>query len=78
MHYTYLLKLNDDEYYSGSTSDIKSRIKAHQNGQNLSTKNKRPVKLVWCCAFKTKKLAENFEQYLKSSSGFAFRNKHLI
>ncbi len=29
-------------------------------------------------AFKTEQLARAFEVYLKSSSGFAFRNKRLI
>ncbi len=78
MHYAYLLELNNGEYYAGSTLDIKSRLSAHQSGRNKSTKDKRPVKLVWCGMFKTKKLAQDFEDYLKSSSGFAFRNKHLI
>ena len=32
MYYAYLIKLDESEYYSGSTSDLKSRIKAHQNG----------------------------------------------
>jgi predicted GIY-YIG superfamily endonuclease len=70
--------LNTSEYYAGSTADVKKRLLAHKSGKNTSTKNKRPVKLVWCGMFKTKKLAQDFEEYLKSSSGSAFRNKHLL
>jgi putative endonuclease len=78
MYYVYLLKLNNSEYYAGSTANLESRVSEHEKGKNKSTKLFRPVELVWSASFKTRKLAENFEKYLKSSSGFAFRNKRLI
>ena len=78
MHYTYLLKLSNGDYYAGSTKDLPSRLDKHQTGSVPHTKKHRPVSLVWYSAFKNKELAINFEKYLKSSSGKAFRNKHLI
>jgi len=78
MHYVYILKQSDGDYYAGSTSNLENRLEQHSNGQNSSTKGKRPLELIWSAQFKTKKLAEDFEKYLKSSSGFAFRNKRLI
>jgi len=36
------------------------------------------LKLVFYAAFETKKKALDFEKYLKTNSGFAFRNKRLI
>jgi len=78
MYYVYLLQLKNGQYYAGSTLDIKHRLGFHNQGGCRSTKNKRPLKLVWYAGFRNKKIAENFEKYLKSSSGFAFRNKHLI
>jgi len=78
MYYVYLLTLSNREYYAGSTSDLKNRIKAHKAGKVLSTKDLRPVKLIWYAAFENKKLAQDFEEYLKSSSGFSFRNKRLV
>jgi putative endonuclease len=78
MHYVYILKQSDGEYYAGSTSNLENRLNQHNNDQNTSAKDTRPLKLVWSAQFATKKLAEDFEQYLKSSSGFAFRNKRLI
>lgn len=78
MYYAYILRLKDKSYYHGSSTDLKKRIKEHQSGVIISTKNLRPVKLVFYAAFETKKRAIDFEKYLKSSSGFAFRNKRLI
>lgn len=78
MFYVYILKLKDKSYYVGYSSDLKTRIKAHNEGLISSTKNLRPFKLVYYSAFSSQKKAVNFEKYLKTSSGFAFRNKKLI
>lgn len=78
MYYTYLLKLSNGDYYAGSSEDLKTRFKDHQEGKNISTKPFRPLKLIFYCAFPTKTQAIRFEMYLKSGSGKAFRNKRLI
>jgi len=78
MYYVYFLKLADGAIYTGSTTDIKKRIIKHNKGDVLATKGKRPIKLVFYCAFKTKERAIKFEMYLKSGSGQSFRNKHLL
>lgn len=79
MHYTYILQSQKDRtYYVGHTHDLKSRILKHNDGSVVYTSSKRPFKLVWYSAFAKKKGAIDFEKYLKSSSGFAFRNKRLV
>ena len=78
MYYVYILKLSNNDYYVGSSDDLKDRVKDHQEGSVISTKPFRPVKLVFYCAFPTKSQALKFERYLKSGSGKAFRNRHLI
>jgi putative endonuclease len=78
MYYVYILKLKDKTYYHGYSNNLKQRIKEHQDGKVESTKNLRPVRLIYCSAFEAKTKALKFEKYLKSSSGSAFRNKHLI
>jgi putative endonuclease len=78
MHFAYILELKDKSYYHGSTDNIEQRIRQHENGSVISTKNFRPLKLVFYAAFESKQKAVEFERYLKSSSGFAFRNKRLI
>ena len=78
MYYVYILKLNNGQYYIGFTKNLRVRIKRHFQKAVKTTTRIKPVGLVFYAAFKTQKLATDFEKYLKSSSGFAFRNKHLI
>jgi predicted GIY-YIG superfamily endonuclease len=77
MYYVYLLKFSNESIYTGSTPNLKERVKEHEDGKCLSTKNFRPVKIIWYCGFPTRLQARRFENYLKSGSGQAFRNKHL-
>lgn len=63
MYYAYILQLRDNSYYHGSASDLKERIRNHINGNVESTKNFRPVKLVWYAAFLSKLKAMQFEKY---------------
>jgi len=78
MYYVYILQLSDKSYYLGYSADLKNRIKTHSEGLVPSTKNLRPLKLIYYSAFISKKKALDFEKYLKTNSGFAFRNKRLI
>lgn len=76
MFYTYILKLDNKDYYIGHSTNLKQRIEYHKSGKVNTTRNKN-IELIFYSAFKKKSLAIRFEKYLKSSSGFAFRNKHL-
>jgi putative endonuclease len=79
MFFVYILKsLKDNSYYVGETADIRKRLSEHNNGSAHYSATKRPYILVWYCAFPSKTSALIFERYLKSGSGFAFRNKHLL
>lgn len=78
VYYVYILKLRDDTHYMGYSSELKSRIKNHIQGNIQQTKNLRPLKLVFYAAFESKQKALHFEQYLKTGSGFAFRNRHFM
>ncbi|MDP1629184.1 MAG: GIY-YIG nuclease family protein [bacterium] len=79
MYFVYILRSRkDNSCYTGVTTDLKKRIVAHNSGSVLYSSSKRPFILVWFCSFSNKKKAYNFEVYLKSASGIAFRNKHLI
>ena len=78
MYYVYILKLVNNEYYTGYTENLKRRIKEHTCGQERTTKKMLPCKLICYIAFDTKSIARKFETYLKTGSGFAFRNRHLV
>jgi len=46
--YMYILKCNDDSYYTGSTNNLELRILEHQNGIGANyTKSRLPVELVY-------------------------------
>lgn len=79
VHYVYLIQSQDnpDHHYIGSTSDLKTRMKAHNSGQSKHTTKFRPWKLVGYPPFADKRKAQEFEHYLKTGSGQAFANKRL-
>jgi len=67
MYYVYILKsLKDKKLYIGYTSNLKTRHKEHSEGGVKSTKDRRPLELIFYEAFKSKKDAQNREGYLKS------------
>ena len=79
MYYVYIIQSQKDKsYYVGISKNLKQRIKQHDWHLVKYSKGKAPFKLIWYCAFINKNKAYDFEKYLKSGSGFAFRNKHLI
>ncbi len=79
MFYVYILQSQKDKsYYTGTTENLKQRIKQHDQHLAEYSKSKAPFELVWFCAFKDKKKALDFEKYLKQGSGFAFARKRLV
>ncbi len=71
MIYTYILKsLTQDRYYYGSTSDLNRRIKEHNSGRVKSTKARRPWKLHYYEAYRTRSEAQRRERYFKKRSGY--------
>ena len=70
MHYVYMLySLKDFGFYIGKSNDLRQRITAHNSGSVLSTKNRRPLKLVHYEAFLFPTDAAAREKYLKSGYG---------
>jgi len=74
----YILKCSNGQCYTGFSANLKQRLKAHANGQVHFTKDKLPIELVHATYFANKQKAYDFERYLKSGSGIAFRNKRLV
>ncbi len=63
--YMYILECADNGYYTGSTINLKRRIKQHQNGEGSNYTRKRlPVKLVY------------FEEYDRIENAF-YREKQI-
>lgn len=78
MYYVYILLLADKTYYIGFSSELRKRVAAHMTGDVPQTGKYRPLRLIFYSAFTTKTKALEFEKYLKTGSGFSFRNKHFI
>ena len=80
MHYVYILRSinSPDQIYTGSTSNIEDRMRSHNKGANNHTSKFKPWELVWYCAFAKQRQAEDFEQYLKTASGIAFKRKRFL
>lgn len=78
MFYVYILKCVDGSFYTGCTENLEERFDRHQKGYVDATKNKIPADLIFYCTFESKYKAFEFEKYLKSGSGIAFRNKHFV
>ena len=70
MHYVYvLLSKKDDKFYTGCTSDLKTRFEQHREGKVFSTKNRMPVELIYYEACTNRLDAFTREKYLKSGMG---------
>jgi putative endonuclease len=78
MFYAYVLKLASGQMYVGHTHDLKKRLAEHKRGGVDATKHRRPFELLFYASFNSIEKARDFEKYLKSPSGKAFRNKRLI
>jgi putative endonuclease len=78
MFFVYLLQLKNGQIYTGFTQNLEKRLKKHKSGSVPTTDRIPPEEIVFYAAFKDKTKALECEKYLKSSSGFAFRNKRLI
>jgi putative endonuclease len=79
MFYIYILKLANGQHYVGYTTNLDNRLARHACGKACTTTERvRAESVAFYAAFASEKLARDFERYLKSSSGFAFRNKRLV
>ena len=67
MNYTYMVECADGTLYTGWTTDVQKRVKAHNEEKKGAkyTKAKRPVKLVYYEGYETKEEAMRREYAVK-------------
>jgi putative endonuclease len=69
MFYVYVLKsIKDRMLYIGSTNDLRRRFKEHNNGKVHSTKNRKPLNLIYYEAYLSEEDARKRESNLKLRS----------
>lgn len=76
-YFVYILKCNDDSYYTGFTNDLERRLLEHQSGKSKSsyTFDKRPLKLMW---FETFNDVLNAIETEKKIKGWSRRKKEAL
>jgi putative endonuclease len=78
MHYTYVLESEKDgKHYTGYTKNLKLRLAQHNAGEVVSTKYRRPMKLIYYEACLSKQDALKRERYFKSYYGRMYLKKRL-
>lgn len=69
MNYTYILKCNDNTFYTGWTNDLEKRVIAHNQGKGAKyTKPRLPVEVVYYETFESKEEAMRREYEIKQLS----------
>lgn len=70
MYYVYVLKSKkDNKNYTGYTGDLRKRLTEHNEGKSVSTKNRRPLELIYFEGCLNRLDAKKREMYLKTTYG---------
>ena len=70
MHFVYVLQSEvDGRFYTGCTGDLRKRFQQHNDGNVLSTRDRRPLKLIYYEACLNELDAFRREKYLKTTYG---------
>lgn len=72
-----LLSEKDKSLYIGCTDNLKVRFETHQKGKVPSTKERRPLQLIYYEACRDRKDARHREEYLKTTYGHRFIEQRL-
>ena len=77
-YYVYVLKSSkDNKFYTGYTKNLKLRFEQHRKGLVESTKNRRPLKLIYYEACLNQQDATHREKYFKTYHGKMFIKNRL-
>ncbi len=68
-YFVYVLKSESGSSYVGHTSALDKRLFEHNSGKSISTRSKRPWKLVYKEEYQTRSEAASRERYFKSVAG---------
>jgi len=78
MHYVYvLLSAKDHRWYTGITGDLRARLREHLNGRVWSTRDRRPLRLIYYEASLSDADAKRRERYLKTGRGKGYLRRRL-
>lgn len=80
MHYVYVLRSTvNEKFYVGCTSDLRTRLPRHNQGDSEYTRKYMPWKLVYYEAYLSEKLARARERKLKHhGKGFSELKRRIL
>ncbi|MFC1804804.1 GIY-YIG nuclease family protein [Candidatus Omnitrophota bacterium] len=66
-YWVYIVKCKNGTYYTGYTNSLERRVEKHNSGKGAKyTRDRRPVKLVWCKEYRQFKSAFIMEKRIKT------------
>ena len=78
MFYVYLLhSTKDNGFYIGFSTNLRARLRQHQDGESFATSHRGPWKLIYYEAYTKREDAEGREKFLKSGAGRRFLRTQL-
>ena len=78
MWYVYVLKsLANNQWYTGSTNDLRKRFNQHNTSKSTYTKSRGPYQLIYYEASLNEQDARSRELYLKSGMGKRYLKNRL-
>jgi putative endonuclease len=76
--YVYILRSERDSgFYIGFSTNLRARLRQHQDGKSFATKSRGPWKLIYYEAYTEREDAEGREKFLKSGAGRRFLRAQL-
>ncbi len=77
-YFVYILfSKKDKKLYTGCTTNLEQRLRAHNSGSVLATKHKRPLIVIYKEEYNNESEAFKRERFLKSLWGGRFKKKIL-
>jgi putative endonuclease len=74
----YVLRSESDSgFYIGFSTNLRARLRQHQDGDSSATKSRGPWKLIYYEAYTEREDAKGREQFLKSGAGRRFLRTQL-
>src|SRR5262249_33844451 len=68
---------SDSGFYIGFSTNLRARLRQHQDGESLATKSRRPWNLIYYEAYTEREDGEGREKFLKSGAGRRFLRTQL-
>lgn len=75
--YTYILEMKNGRHYTGITNSIARRLMEHRKGHSKSTKDHRPVRIIYLNMCDNRKEARELEVKIKRAGARRFLKTYI-